>query len=137
MATWNDVRRIAKTLPEVVEETSFGNASWKVKKKSFVWDRPLRAADRKALGDAAPEGAILGVRTTDLEMKEALLAHDPGVFFTTPHFDGYPAVLVRLGRIRAGELRDLMIDAWLGAAPPRLADEFLASRDGRKKRPSR
>ena len=129
MATWTDVRRIARTLPELVEETSFDRPAWKLKKKLVVWDRPLRKSDLKALGDNAPDGPILGVRTADLEMKEALLAHDPDVFFTTPHFDGYPAVLVRLGRIRVAELRDLMIEAWLEAAPAKLAQAFLASRD--------
>jgi len=49
------------------------------------------------------------------------------VYFTTPHFDGYPAVLVRLGKIKAGELRDLILEAWLARAPARLADEYLRS----------
>ncbi len=132
MATWNDVRRIARTLPEVTEETSYGNGAWKVKKKAFAWERPLRKADLKALGDAAPSGAILGLRTDGLEMKEAMLAHDGGVFFTTPHFDGYPAVLVQLDRINTTELKDAMIDAWLAIAPDKLADEFLATRKKRR-----
>ena len=59
-----------------------------VNKKFFVWERPLRKSDLAALGDAAPKGAILGVRTADLEMKEALLRSDPLAVFTTPHFDG-------------------------------------------------
>ena len=115
MATWNDVRRIARTLPEVVEETSFGNAAWKVKKKLLLWERPLRKADIKALGDAAPKGAILGVRTVDLEMKDMLLARDPSVYFTTPHFDGYPAVLVQLERIGVRELKDVITEAFVAA----------------------
>jgi hypothetical protein len=127
MATWNDVRRYALALPETTEEKN----AWKVKDKGFVWERPLRKADFAALGDAAPKGAILGVRTADLAMKEALLARDPDVYFTTPHFDGYPAVLVKLGRIKAGELKDLILEAWLARAPERLAETYLRTCLGR------
>src|ERR1700694_692625 len=101
MATWEQVRRYTLALPGTVEETSRGNAAWLVNKKFFVWARPLKKADIAALGDAAPTGAILGVRTADLEMKEALLRSDPSAIFTTPHFDGYPAVLVQLDKISA------------------------------------
>ena len=62
---------------------------------------------------------------TDLGGKEALLGDDPDVFFTTPHFDGYPAVLVRLDRIEIAELEELVIEAWLDRAPKRLASEYL------------
>jgi len=126
MATWNDVSKIALALPGVVEEPwgQLGTKAWKVAKKGFVWERPLRKSDLAALGAKAPTGAILGVRTADLEMKEALLASDPAVFFTTPHFDGYPAVLVRLGKIRVAALRDVILDAWLARAPAKLAAEY-------------
>jgi hypothetical protein len=70
-----------------------------VKDKPVAWERPLRKADYEALGDSAPSGAILGVRTPDLIAKEALITSDPEIYFTTPHFNGYPAVLVRLERI--------------------------------------
>ncbi|MDQ6943909.1 MAG: MmcQ/YjbR family DNA-binding protein, partial [Candidatus Eremiobacteraeota bacterium] len=76
-----------------MEKTSFGTAAWAVSNKLFVWERPLKKSDLAALGEGAPTGAILGVRTADLEMKEALLRSDPGALFTTPHFDGYAAVL--------------------------------------------
>lgn len=59
-------------------------------------------------------------------MKEALLADDPAVFFTTPHFDGYPAVLVRLDEIEVDELAELVEEAWLVQAPKRLAAAYLA-----------
>ena len=101
MADWEEVRRIAPSLPETSERPQWGNASWRVRDKPFVWERPLRKSDLRALEDAAPEGPILGVRVEHLIAKEALLAHDPDVYFTTPHFDGYPAVLVRLDRIAA------------------------------------
>jgi hypothetical protein len=91
-----------------------------------VWERPLRRADLEALGDGAPDGPILGARVEHLVAKEAVLSDDPSVFFTTPHFDGYPAVLVRLDRIAAGELEEVITEAWLVRAPKRLADAFLA-----------
>lgn len=128
MATWEDVRRIALGLPETAEATSWGQPAWKVRDKSFAWERPLREADRDALGDAAPDGPILGVRTADLGVKEALLADDPAVYFTTPHFDGYPAVLVRLPRIEVAELRELLTEAWLHRAPKKVAAAYLGER---------
>ncbi|HEY2173101.1 MAG TPA: MmcQ/YjbR family DNA-binding protein [Mycobacteriales bacterium] len=124
MATWEDVRRIALALPETSEQGSWGSPSWRVKDKGFVWERPLRRADLDALGDDAPDGPILGVRVADVGVKEALVADDPAVFFTTPHFDGYPAVLVRLERIAVDELDELIVDAWLLRAPKRLAKEY-------------
>ncbi|HUN30099.1 MAG TPA: MmcQ/YjbR family DNA-binding protein [Alphaproteobacteria bacterium] len=137
MANWNDVRRCALALPETKEVFMHGSVGWHVKNKGFAWERPLRKQDLAALGASAPKGAILGVRTADLAMKEALLARDPEVYFTTPHFDGYPALLVRLGRIRVSELRDLLIEAWLARAPERLATAFLASRPPKRRRSSR
>jgi hypothetical protein len=128
MATWDDVRRIALALPETSERTSRELRQWRVKDKLFTWERPLRRADREALGDGAPEGPILGVRVEHLGAKEALLASDPGVFFTTPHFDGYAAVLVRLDRIDLGELEDVIVEAWLTRAPKRLAQAYVDER---------
>jgi hypothetical protein len=98
---------------------------WTVKDKGFVWERPLRKSDYEALGDAAPEGPILGARVEHLVAKEALLADDPDVFFTTPHFDGYPAVLVRLEEISLDDLRETIVEAWLARAPKRLVDRYL------------
>lgn len=128
MATWEDVRRLALALPETAETTSWGQPTWKVRDKSFAWERPLREADLAALGDAAPDGPILGVRTADLGVKEALLADDPDVYFTTPHFNGYPAILVRLPRIDLDELGELLTEAWLNRAPKKVAAEFLGGR---------
>jgi hypothetical protein len=61
----------------------------------------------------------------DLGVKQALLTDDPGVYFTTPHFNGYPAILVRLDRITVAELGELIAEAWLARAPKRLAGEYL------------
>jgi len=128
MASWGDVRKIALTFPGTNEGTAFGSAAWTVNKKLFVWERPLRKSDLAALGEKAPKGAILGVRTPDLEMKDVLLASDPKVFFTTPHFDGYPAVLVRLEKIAVKRLRDVIEEAWLSRAGKRAVAEFLRER---------
>jgi hypothetical protein len=126
MASWDDVRRLAARLPQTGEIASRdGLPAWRVKDKSFAWERPLRRGDLRALGDAAPDGAILAARVPDLGAKQALLAHDPEVYFTTPHFDGYPAVLVRLERITPAELEELLVEAWLSRAPKRLAAEYL------------
>lgn len=128
MATWRDVRRITLALPGVTEETSkSGTFAWLVNGKFFTWERPLRKSDISALGDKAPTGPILGVRTPDLEMKEVLLASNPQVFFTTPHFDGYPAVLIRLPKITTKLLKDVIVEAWLARAPKRAVTAFLKS----------
>jgi hypothetical protein len=126
MATWVDVRRIALGLPETAEAPSHdGLAAWQVRGKGFVWDRPLRRSDLDALGEAAPEGPILGARVADVGVKEALLADQPDVYFTTPHFDGFPAVLVRLDQITVANLDELVVEAWLARAPKRLAKQYL------------
>jgi hypothetical protein len=128
MATWDDVERIALGLPETTEEQAWGNRHWKVRGKGFVWERPLRKSDLKALGDAAPEGPILGARVEHLVAKEALLQDPSGVFFTIPHFDGYPAVLVLLDEIDLDGLDEVIVEAWLCRAPKRVADAYLANR---------
>ena len=127
MAGWDDVRRIALALPDSSERSSRGLASWRVRNKLFVWERPLRPGEIAALGDEAPTGAILGMRVEHLGAKEALLADDHDVFFTTPHFDGYPAVLVRLERIALEELNELIVEAWLCRAPKRIAEHYIAT----------
>ena len=127
MATWDDVRRIALSLPETSEGLSRDLRRWLVKDKGFVWERPLRRADLEALGDEAPDGPILGARVEHLVAKEALLADDPSIYFTTPHFDGYPAILVHLDRIGLDDLHELIVEAWLARAPARLAKTYVDS----------
>jgi hypothetical protein len=130
MATWTDVRQIAMSLPETEERASSDQIpQWRVKDKLFAWERPLRRADLEALGSAAPKGTILAARVPDLGVKEALLADDAQVYFTTPHFDGYPAILVRLDRITVPDLNELLVEAWLARAPKRLAAGYLAGSD--------
>jgi hypothetical protein len=130
MATWDDVRRLALALPETTETDSHGHTktpAWKVKDKTFAWERPLRKTDIEALGDAAPTGDILGARVEHEGAKQALLESEPDVYFTIPHFDGYPAVLVRLDTITPAALEELLIDAWISKAPKRLASAYLQS----------
>jgi hypothetical protein len=125
MATWDDVQRIALALPETSEGVSWEQRHWRVKDKGFVWERPLRRGDLEALGGSAPDGPILGARVEHLGAKEALLADASGVFFTTPHFDGYPAILVQLERITLEDLTEVIVEAWLARAPKRLAKAYV------------
>jgi hypothetical protein len=125
VATWDDVCRMALELPETSEQISRENRHWRVKDKLFVWERPLRRSDLEALGESAPAGPILGARVEHLVAKEALLADDPDMFFTTPHFDGYPAVLVQLDEIGLEDLREVIVEAWLARAPKRLAKAYI------------
>jgi hypothetical protein len=138
MASFQDVSLLALALPHVSERIrNNGLRFWEVDGKGFVWERPLRKSDLAALGAAAPDGPILGVRVEHLVAKEALIADDPSVFFTTPHFDGYPAVLVRLERIAPDELEELVVEAWLVRAPKRLAREYLQARPELDRGPER
>jgi hypothetical protein len=130
MATWDDVRRLALALPETTETSAHGHTktpAWKVKDKTFAWERPLRQTDIEALGDTAPTGEILGARVEHEGAKQALIESEPDVYFTIPHFDGYMAVLVRLGTISVEALEELLIEAWLSRAPKRLASAYLQS----------
>ena len=129
MTVWDEVRRIALDLPETSERVSRDLRQWRVKDKLFVWERPLRKADLEALGADAPEGPILGAWVEHLVAKEALLADASGVFFTTPHFDGYPMVLVQLDRIGPDDLREVIVEAWLVRAPKRLAEDYLSRKN--------
>jgi hypothetical protein len=121
VATWDDVARIAGELPETTQTSA---RNWRVRKKLIAWERPLRKADYEALGDDAPDGDILGARVADEGVKFALIADEPGVYFTTPHFDGYPAVLVRLAEIGVPDLEELVTEAWLAQAPKTLVKAF-------------
>jgi hypothetical protein len=121
MASWDDVARIALALPEAVEAGSYGDTrSWRVRDKAFAWERPLRPRELAELGDAAPSGPVLAVRVPDVAARGELIADSPGVYFTVTHFAGYPAVLVRLDEIDAGELAELLDEAWACRAPKRL-----------------
>jgi hypothetical protein len=126
VATLQDVTRLACELPEVTEGERHGNPTWFVAGKAFAWDRPFSKADiRRFGGQTPPEGPILAVRVEDLGEKEAVLAAHPEAFFTIPHFDGYPAVLIQLRLVTGKALREAITDGWLACAPPKLAAHYL------------
>ena len=108
-------------LPQVTEGERYGTRTWSVAGKAFAWERAFSKADIRRFGDASPpDGPILAVRVDDLGEKEAVLAAQPKAFFTIPHFDGYPAVLIQLKSVtkRACGKRSSTA-GWLRAARPR------------------
>jgi hypothetical protein len=123
VATWDDVRELALSYPGVEEGVSRGTAVWRCG-KLVVWDRPLRQRDRDELGARVPEGAVMGAAVADEGEKRALVATEPGLFFTTGHFDGYAAVLVDLDRIPRERLAEVVDDAWRAVASKKLIAEY-------------
>jgi hypothetical protein len=129
MATMADLDELALSLPQVTKTVSDdGRPFYSVNGKLFCLHRNRRpdAVDPDT-GERLDD--VLMFRVEDLGVKELMLADDRGVFFTTRHFDGYPAVLVRipnLARIARDELRDLIVEAWLTRAPKRVAKAWLA-----------
>jgi hypothetical protein len=113
VADWETVREIANALPEVEEQPSSGQPSFRVRGKLFAWMSPKREA----------EGAF--VVRVDRDEKRLILESDPDVYFETPHYHGYPAVLIHLDRIGRAELAERIEDAWLIQAPRRLAAQRL------------
>jgi hypothetical protein len=119
MASQHDVRQIALSLPETTEsEKEFG---FRVDGRQFVWIWRERVDPRKT---KVPNPEVVVVHVADLGEKAALLASDPGKFFTTDHYDGFKAVLVRLPRIDVDELTELITDSWRLQAPTGLVEEL-------------
>jgi hypothetical protein len=131
MATMSDLDELALAMPQATKNVSDGRPSYLVHGKMFCIHRSRR---RDALDPETGERLddVLIFRVGDLDEKELLLADDRGVFFTTPHFDGYAAVLVRirnLAKLSRRELRDLVVDAWLTRAQKRVAKAWLAEHE--------
>ncbi len=134
MVSLDVAARMAMEFPEVVEIDRHGNRAWAVPgatasggAKVFAWERPFSKADIRRYGtETPPEGPILAIRVADLHEKEAMLAANPEAFFTIPHFDGYPAVLVQLNEVTEDALREAVLDGWRACAPPGLAERYRA-----------
>lgn len=121
MSDWADVARIALALPGTTEKVSAsGRRRWQVGSRTFLRERPLHRVDLDELGDAAPDGPVLVAAVPDEGAKQALLATEPDVYFTTAHFDGWTAVLARLDRLDEAALRELAGEAWASRASRRL-----------------
>jgi hypothetical protein len=127
MASWDDVRRIALDLPGVVEEDNGRTRSWRVSGKAFAWERVLRRGEREALGNRAPEGPALGLRTADPDVVQALVATQPHVFFVVAGYGVHPMVLVDVAAASFDDLDEAITEAWLCRAPRRLRDELLGA----------
>jgi hypothetical protein len=111
MANWAHVRRIARSLPSVREGPGGFAFSVEVggKEKGFAWVWKERIDPKKP---RVPNAGVIAVRVRNQEEKAALLAGDSRIFSTEPHYNGFPAVLVRLGAITAAQLRSLLVEAW-------------------------
>ena len=114
MADWDTVSELARTFPEVEAATS-GRVAFSVRGKGFAWEARER------------DGGGLAVRV-DRDEKELILESNPDVYFTSPHYTGFPAVQIRVEAIEREELRERLEDAWLIQAPKRLAAAYAAER---------
>jgi hypothetical protein len=126
MADQTDVRRIALSLPDTTEDD--GHFAFSVrnkdKRKGFVWVWMERLHPKKP---RVPNAEVLAVRVAGQDAKEILLDADPEKFFTEPHYNGFPAILVRLPKIGLDELTLLIEEAWRCQAPRPLVDQFNQS----------
>jgi hypothetical protein len=123
-----DLDKLALAMPEATKEVADGRPTYKVHGKMFCFHRRRRkdAVDSET-GEQIDD--VLAFRVADLGVKELLLSDTRGIYFTTPHWNGYPAVLMRirdLEQLDREELRDLVEEAWLTRAQKRLAKEWLA-----------
>lgn len=114
MVSEGDVRRVALSLPATSEKPSYGTPGFRVKEKLFARIRP--------------EGDVLVVWCEDVGEKKALIASEPDKFFTTPHYDGHPTVLVRFEAVDVEELAELLTEACRARAPLKLLAAFDAER---------
>jgi hypothetical protein len=115
VADWKTVRKLALSLPEV-EASSSGRVAFSVRGKGFAWEARER------------DGGGLAVRV-EREEKELILGSNPEIYFTSPHYTGFPAVQIKVEAIGRDELRERLEDAWLIQAPKRLAAAYVAARE--------
>lgn len=119
MVTYQQVEQFALTLPETTSATSYNNSpALKVNKRGLARIRVEMADEIDDLTGESYDD-VLTLRLPDLGVKEALLAEDPAVFFTIPHLDGYPYILIRLGNADAQEIEELIVESWRAIAPKR------------------
>jgi hypothetical protein len=114
VADWETACAIAASFPGAEESTSYGRPAFKVRRRLFAWVSPDRAADG-ALATYVGEGE-----------KELVIDSRPGLFFATPHYDGYPIVLTRLELADSAAVRERIEDSWLLRAPKSLVDAYVA-----------
>jgi hypothetical protein len=115
--TFKHVDAFAMSFPGVTVGTKWANRTWMVDGKGFAWQRPFSKADLKRFGDETPPpGEILAVAVENLDAKDALLAIAPPGFFTIPHFNGYPAVLIALRQARTKDVRAAILGAFRAVA---------------------
>ena len=126
VATLDDVRKICAKLPGAVEgEGRFGfSVEDKGKAKGFVWSWAERVDPKKA---RIPNNGVLAIVVPSLSVKDVILASDSEKYFTEPHYNGFPAVLVRLSAIKRAELQDLITEAWKCKAPKASVKEYESS----------
>lgn len=128
MATMNDLDELALAMPHVTKEVSDdGRPAYHVHRKLFCIHRSRRpdALDPET-GERLAD--VLMFRVADEGVKELILSDERDIYFTTKHFDGYPAVLVQLEKISSADLEEVVVEAWLARAPRRLVAAYLASR---------
>ena len=111
MATWDDVRKLALALPEAEESTTYRKPAFKVAGKVFAWESPH------------VHGAL--ALNCDHGERPLMIETNPEMFFATPHYEGYPIVLVHLEAADAKELAERIEESWLIAAPKKLADAYV------------
>jgi len=138
MITYAQIEKTIAALPGVTIGVHWGNRTYLVGERGFAWQRPFSKADLKRFGDETPpQGEIFAVRVESLDAKDALLAMAPPGFFTIPHFNGYPAVLIELRRARAADVRAAIAEAYrimaaMKPAAPRKKRRVTRSRSPRR-----